>query len=59
MKTRFFDLVCQIEGGSALARADAIDRFKQDETLEELIAAIEHDIGANKPVAAADCIPTG
>ena len=55
MKRRFFDLVCQIEGGKTVA----IDRFKQDETLEELIAAIEHDIGANKPVAAADCIPTG
>ena len=37
---------------------DAIARFKQDETLEELIAAIERDIGVDKPAAAADRLHT-
>jgi len=58
LKTRFFDLVSRIEGGGAIPRTDALDRFKQDETLEELIAAIERDIGANKPAAALDRLHT-
>jgi hypothetical protein len=35
-----------------------LDRFKSDETLQELIAAIERDIGANKPAAALDRLHT-
>jgi IrrE N-terminal-like domain/Abortive infection C-terminus len=58
LKQRFFGLVTKIEGGGALARTDAIERFKPDETLEELVAAIERDIGANKPVAALDRLHT-
>lgn len=58
LKTRFFDLVCRIEGNGAVPRTDALDRFKRDETLEELIAAIERDIGANKPAAALDRLHT-
>lgn len=58
LKTRFFDLVSRIEGGGAVPRTDALDRFKRDETLEELIAAIERDIGANKPAAALDRLHT-
>jgi hypothetical protein len=54
VKARFFDLLAKIEGGGAIPRTDAIDHFKRDETLEELIAAIERDIGANKPIAALD-----
>jgi hypothetical protein len=37
---------------------DAIDRFARDETLEELVAAIERDITANKPAAALDRLHT-
>lgn len=58
LKTRFFDLVSRIEGGGAVPRTDALDRFKPDETLEELIAAIERDVGANKPAAALDRLHT-
>ena len=48
----------KIEAGGAVPRTDAIDRFKNDETLEELIAAIERDIGANRSVAALDRLHT-
>lgn len=58
IRTRFHDVLIKIEGGSAIPRTDAIERFKQDETLEELVAAIERDIGANKPVAALDRLHT-
>jgi len=58
VKRRFFELVSKIEGSGSLARTDAIERFKPDETLEELVAAIERDIGANKPVAALDRLHT-
>lgn len=58
LKTRFFDLVHRIEGGGAVPRTDALERFKNDETLEELIAAIERDISANKPAAALDRLHT-
>ena len=58
MKTRFFDLLSRIEGGGAVPRTDALDRFKRDETLEELIAAIERDVQANKPAAALDRLHT-
>jgi hypothetical protein len=58
LKTRFFDLISRIEGGGAVPRTDALDKFKRDETLEELVAAIERDIGANKPAAALDRLHT-
>lgn len=58
LKTRFFDLISRIEGGGAVPHTDALERFKADETLEELIAAIERDIGANKPAAALDRLHT-
>ncbi|MGB5083663.1 MAG: abortive infection family protein [Methylocystis silviterrae] len=58
IRARFQDVLTKIEGGSAVPRTDAIERFKQDETLDELVAAIERDIGANKPVAALDRLHT-
>jgi hypothetical protein len=33
VKARFFALLAKIEGGGAIPRTDAIDRFKRDETL--------------------------
>jgi hypothetical protein len=57
-KKRFFDLLARIEGEGAIPRTYAIDRFKRDETLDELVAAIERDIGANKPIAALDRLHT-
>jgi hypothetical protein len=58
IKKRFFDLLVRIEAGAAAPRTDAIDRFARDETLEELVAAIERDITANKPAAALDRLHT-
>jgi hypothetical protein len=58
IKSRFFDLLTKIESGGAIPRTDAIERFSRDETLEELVASIERDIGANKPVAALDRLHT-
>jgi hypothetical protein len=58
-KTRFFALVNQLESGDVIIpRTDAIDRFARDETLDELVASIERDIGANRPAAALDRLHT-
>ena len=58
VKIPLFDLVGEIEGGGAVARTDAFDKFAADETLEELIADIERDIQADKPAAALDRLHT-
>ncbi len=58
IKKRFFEVVHTIEAGSGLARTDAIERFAANETLEELIAAIERDVAANRPAAALDRLHT-
>ena len=58
VKRNFFALLERIEGGGAVPRMDAIDKFKRDETLEELVAAIDRDISANKPAAALDRLHT-
>ena len=58
VRKRFFELLVKIEGGAAAPRTDAIDRFARDQTLEELVAAIERDIAANKPGPALDRLHT-
>jgi hypothetical protein len=58
LKGRFFEAVEAIECESQLARTDAIDAFEEDHTLEELVAAIERDIHADKPEAALDRLHT-
>lgn len=58
LKTRYFEIVCRIEGDGGLAAIDAIDRFTRDETLDELVAAIERDVQANKPQVALDRLHT-
>lgn len=58
IRTKFLTILEQIEGGGAIPSTDAIERFTSDETLEELIAAINRDIGANKPEAAIDRLHT-
>jgi Abortive infection C-terminus len=57
-KDRFFNIVHSIEGAVSLARTDAIDKFADNQTLEELISAIKRDIQANKPEAALDRLHT-
>ena len=57
IKQRFFEIVEHLEGaGSALA--GAIERFSENATLNELVAAIERDIHANKPQVALDRLHT-
>jgi hypothetical protein len=56
--SRFFEVLKRVEDGACRPKTDAIDRFKADTTLEELVAAIERDIQANKPVAALDRLHT-
>lgn len=46
------ELIGRIEGGSDVANTEGIDRFVRDETLDELVAAIERDIAAGKPASA-------
>lgn len=58
VRQAFFELLARIEIGGAVPSTDAIERFRRDETLEELIAAIERDIRANKPAAALDRLHT-
>jgi hypothetical protein len=57
-KEHFFDIVHLIEGAASTARTDAIEKFAENETLEELISAIERDIRADKPAAALDRLHT-
>jgi hypothetical protein len=54
----YFALVRRIEDGNGLARTDAIDRFARNATLDELVAAIERDIAADKPEVALDRLHT-
>ena len=55
---RFSDVLAAVEADSSLPKTDAIDRFTKDQTLEELVAAIERDIQVNKPAAALDRLHT-
>jgi hypothetical protein len=58
LSNRYFQIVHQLQGDASNASADAIEKFMQDETLDELVAAIQRDIGANKPQAALDRLHT-
>lgn len=58
LSDRFFAIVHRFEGSAGAARTDALDKFKPDETLDELVAAIQRDIDANKPQAALDRLHT-
>lgn len=55
---RLFELIVKLETGDGGVRTDTIERFATDETLDELVGAIERDIAANKPVAALDRLHT-
>ena len=47
---KYFAIVSRLEGtGEGLPLTDAIERFAKEETLDELVAAIERDASANKP----------
>ena len=57
-RDKLFQIIHRLEGDSGLARTDAIERFAQDETLDELVASIERDIAASKPHVALDRLHT-
>lgn len=58
IRRKFFDIISRIEGDGGVSRTDALERFKSDHTLEELILAIERDISAHKCAAALDRLHT-
>ena len=59
LERRYFEVVSRLEGETkGLPLTDAIERFEKDETLDELVAAIERDISANKPEVALDRLHT-
>lgn len=58
LSDRFFQVVHRLQGDNAIASTDAIDRFVDNETLDELVAAIQRDIAASKPQAALDRLHT-
>lgn len=58
LSDEYFQIVHRLQGDSSLPNADAIERFAQNETLDELVAAIQRDIGANKPQAVLDRLHT-
>lgn len=55
---RYFQVVHRLQNDTGLASTDAIEKFAQNETLDELVAAIQRDIRANKPQAALDRLHT-
>ena len=57
-KAGFFSVIQMLEGDDQNIRTDAFEQFSRNETLSELIAAIERDIAANKPQAALDRLHT-
>jgi hypothetical protein len=58
LSDRFFSVLEKVEGGSSIPRTNALEKFKSDFTLEELIAAIDRDIQAGRPAAALDRLHT-
>ena len=58
LSDRYFQIVHKLEGDAGTATTDAIERFTNNETLDELVAAIQRDIGVNKPQAALDRLHT-
>jgi hypothetical protein len=57
-RERLLQIVGRLEGDAGVAKTDAIERFASDETLEELVAAIERDILAKSPHVALDRLHT-
>lgn len=52
------EILASIAASSPPSSVDAIDKFKSDETLEELIAAIRRDINADKHATSLDRLHT-
>ena len=57
-REKYFAVVGKLEGTTITANTDGIERFSADETLEELVAAIERDVQAGSPNTALDRLHT-
>lgn len=55
---RYFQVVNRLQNEAGIASTDAIEKFTHNETLDELVAAIQRDVRANKPQAALDRLHT-
>ena len=55
---RYFKVTRRLQGDTGLPSTDSIDRFAANETLEELVAAIQRDVSARKPQVALDRLHT-
>ncbi|WP_185982600.1 hypothetical protein [Aureimonas mangrovi] len=51
-RRKLFDLLVRIETTAPIASTEGIDRFQPNETLDELVGAIQRDIQADKPAVA-------
>lgn len=58
IEKRFLQLLNEIENKSDVIKADGVDNFIQDQTLEELVQSIQQYIGNNKPHVAMDRLHT-
>ncbi len=58
LNEKYFSVIHRLEGRNDEIKTDAIDVFAQNETLDELVAAIQRDIVAKKPQAALDRLHT-
>lgn len=57
-RQKYFAIIAKLEGDSGTANTNGIERFSRDETLEELVAAIERDVQAGSPSTALDRLHT-
>jgi len=55
---RYLRIIANLRAGASLSKTDGLEKFVPNETLHELISAIERDIEANKPEAALDRLHT-
>jgi hypothetical protein len=58
VESAFFEMVAQLEGGNQPIDLGVVEKFNDDETLSELVDAIEREIQANSPHAALDRLHT-
>lgn len=57
-RQKYFAIIGRLEGDAGTAKTDVIERFSADQTLEELVAAIERDVQAGSPNTALDRLHT-
>ncbi len=58
LSEKYFKIVHRLQGEADVISTDAIDKFGDSRTLDELINAIQRDINAKKPQAALDRLHT-